>query len=157
MSISSVVNHFLSKGLECSIINQFSDKEREGALEAACNTKILLFKIKNSDILIVTGENMIISNKKFKDYFKVNPKELSDKEIVAVTGHPIGGVSPLGLKKSIKVYIDISLKRKNYIYLCAGLRNFVVTVKSEDIIDLTSGEWIDICEAEEYDYCSRRN
>lgn len=155
MSISSVVNHFLSKGLECSIINQFSN--RESTSDASCNTKILLFKIKNSDILIVTGENMIISNKKFKNYFKVNPKELSDKEIVAVTGHPIGGLSPLGLKNSIKIYIDLSLKRKNYIYLCAGLRNFVVTVKSEDIINLTSGEWIDICEAEEYDYSSKRN
>lgn len=155
MSISSVVNHFLSKGVECSIINQFSGKE--SASKIACNTKILLFRVKNSDILIVTSEKMIVSNKKFKDYFKANPKELNSSEITAITGHPMGGVSPFGLKNPLKVYIDISLKGENYIYLCAGLKNFVVTVTSKEIVDLTSGEWIDICESEEYNYPPRKN
>lgn len=155
MSISSVVNHFLSKGLECSIINQLSCKEC--ASEAACNTKILLFRVKNSDILIVTRENMIVSNKKFKDYFKANPNEVNKNEITAITGHPIGGVSPFGLKNPLKVYIDISLKGKNCIYLCAGLKNFVVTVTSKEVVHLTSGEWIDICENEEYNYGPRKN
>lgn len=157
MSISSVVNHFLSKGLECSIINQFGSKEKEDTLGVSCNTKTLLFRVKNNNIVIVTGENMKISNKKFKDYFKSNPKELNKSEITAVTGHPMGGLSPLGLKDPLKVYIDISLKEKKHIYLCAGLKNFVVTVTSKEIVDLTSGEWIDICEEDEYNYRSRKN
>ena len=114
MSISSVVDHFLRQGLECSIINQFSGKEKGNTLEAACNTRILLFRVKNRDILIVTSENMVVSNRKFKDYFKTNPKELNSNEITTITGHPIGGLSPFGLKNPLKVYIDISLKEKNF-------------------------------------------
>lgn len=152
MSISSVVNHFLSKGLECSIINRFHidtnfiSTEKESDLRGKCNAKTLLLRVKNKNILIVTSEDKRISNKKFKDYFKVSPKELSNRDIVRVTGHPMDGLSPFGLKSPLKIYIDICLKRKNYIYLCAGLKNFVVAVTGEDIINLTCGEWIDICE-----------
>lgn len=163
MSISSVVNHFLSKGLECSIINRFESnakfvsKGKESALEGVCNAKTSLFKVKDRNILLVTSENKRVGNKKFKDYFNVNPKELSNREIIAITGHPMDGLSPFGLKNPLKVYIDISLKRKNNIYLCAGLKNFVVIVTSKEIVDLTCGEWIDICEDKEYDHHMRKN
>lgn len=163
MSICSVVNHFLSKGLECSIINSFESnlkfvsdgKERDS--RGVCNAKTLLFKVKDSNILVVTSEDKIVSNKKFKDYFKVNPKELSNGEIIAITGHPMGGLSPFGLKSPLKVYIDISLKREDHIYLCAGMKNFVVTVTSNDVVELTCGEWIDICEDKEYNHHPRKN
>ena len=163
MSISSVVNHFLSKGLECSIVNCFESNAkfigtgRGNALGVSCNAKTFVFRLKDSDILIVTREDMRISNKKFEDCFKIGPKELSNKEVIEITGHPVDGLSPFGLKNSLKVYIDVSLKGNIYINLCAGLKNFVVIVTPKEIVDLTCGEWVDICKEKEYSHPLRKS
>jgi prolyl-tRNA editing enzyme YbaK/EbsC (Cys-tRNA(Pro) deacylase) len=155
MSICSVVNDFLSKGIECSI-NRFENnskllmKGKASYLKRNHNANTLIFRVKGTNIMVITSENMIVSTRKFRDYFKVNPRELSNSEIVEITGHPRGGLSPFGLKKPLKVYIDISLKGKNNICICAGLKNFVVTVNYNQILRLTCGQWIDICEDNEY-------
>lgn len=155
MSISSVVNNFLSKGIECSINrfesnSKFFRKGKNASLERFYNAKTMLFRVKGRNIIVVNGENTVVSNRKFRDYFKVNPKELNNSEIISITGHPRGGLSPFGLKNPLKAYIDVSLKGQNNIYLCAGLKNFVVTVTYKEVLDLTCGEWIDICEDNEY-------
>ncbi|AKN31768.1 prolyl-tRNA synthetase [Clostridium carboxidivorans P7] len=155
MSISSVVDDFLSKGIECSI-NRFEKnsklfrKEKSNLLTKVCIAKAQIFTVRGENIMVVTDENTIISNIKFREYFKVKPRELSNNEIIKITGHPSGGLSPFGLKNPLKIYIDISLKGKNNIYLCAGMKNFVVTVNYNEIIELTCGQWVDICEYNDY-------
>lgn len=155
MSMDRVINHFLSRGLECSVTQILQKKykvnKKERALRTSCITKTLAFRVRESNILVVTSEDMKVSNGKFSSYFNAKPKELTDSEtIMKITGHPIGGLSPLGLKTPLKVYVDISLKRNNYVYLCAGLKNFVVKVTPEELIDLTCGKWIDVSELESH-------
>jgi len=137
MSIANVLQDFLSKGLECSIVNCFGAGEINGA-------QTFVFKVKEKTILIVTGKDKEINSKKFLNYFKAIPSMLSLSETREITGHPAGGLSPFGLKNHLKVYMDVSLKRNNYISVCAGLKNFVVRVTPWEMEKITEGVWIDI-------------
>lgn len=139
MSIGNVVQDFFNKGLECSIVNCFIDRK-------TCGSKTLAFKIKKKIILIVTDKDNEISVGKFLHFFKASPSVLSKKETREITGHPTGCLSPFGLKNHLKVYIDVSLKRNDYISVCAGMKNFVVKVTPVEMLELTGGEWIDIWE-----------
>ncbi|MCB2294834.1 hypothetical protein LGK95_15140 [Clostridium algoriphilum] len=139
MSIGNVVQDFLNKGLECSIVNSFIDIK-------TCGSQTLAFKIKEKIILIVTDKDKEISVGKFLHYFKASPSMLSKNETREITGHPIGCLSPFGLKNHLKVYIDVSLKRNDYISVCAGMKNFVINVTPGEMIEVTGGEWIDIWE-----------
>jgi len=137
MSIGSVVQDFLNKGLECSIVNCFKAKE-------ICDSETLAFKVKENMILIVSNKKKEISIGKFLHYFKASPNMPSINETREITGHPTGCLSPFGLKNHLKVYIDISLKKKDYISVSAGMKNLVVKVTPGEMLEITGGEWIDI-------------
>jgi prolyl-tRNA editing enzyme YbaK/EbsC (Cys-tRNA(Pro) deacylase) len=137
MSISSVVQDFLNEGLECSIVNRFKTREIH-------DSQTFAFKLKEKIILVITDNSNEICAGKFLHYFKARPSLLSESETIQITGHPKGCLSPFGLKNPLKVYIDVSLKNNNYIYICAGIKNFVVNVTPEELTKLTNAEWIDI-------------
>ena len=137
MSIGNVVQDFLNRGLECSIVNCFIDRK-------TCGSQTLAFKIKEKIILIVTDKEKEISVGKFLHYFKASPSKLTKNETREITGHPVGGLSPFGLKNDLKVYIDISLKENDYISVCAGMKNYIVKVTPKEMLEITGGKWIDI-------------
>jgi prolyl-tRNA editing enzyme YbaK/EbsC (Cys-tRNA(Pro) deacylase) len=138
MSIGSVVQDFLKKGLECTILNSFEAGEPNDSVTQA-------FKVKEQKILIVTDREKEISFEKFLRYFKASPDMLKRNEISEVTGHPSDCLSPFGLKNPLKVYIDVSLKGNNCIQVSAGMKNFVVKLTPLEMAKVTGGQWIDIC------------
>src|SRR3954463_10571539 len=60
--------------------------------------------------LLVARGDARLDNRKCKDEFNARPRMLGAEETLAVTGHPVGGVCPFGLKTEIPVYLDVSLK-----------------------------------------------
>ena len=70
----------------------------------------------------------------------------SANEVKEVTGFTIGGVSPIGHLKDIKVYIDKSLSRFETIYAAAGHPHCIFKISFEEIKQITSGSAMDISE-----------
>lgn len=138
MGISSVIQDFLSNGIECSIVDSF---------EAADSRKYetQAFRVREKNILIVTDKKKGISLCKFIEQFNASPRILNKNETKEVTGYPACCLSPFGLKNPLKVYIDVSLKANEQISVSAGMKNFVVQVSPDDIEKITSAEWIDVC------------
>ena len=60
--------------------------------------------------LLVTRGNARLDNRKCKDAFGARPRMLGPEETLEVTGHPVGGVCPFGLKSPLPVYVDVSLQ-----------------------------------------------
>ena len=108
--------------------------------------KSMLFKLKDKYIMVVTAGDKRIDNKKFKETFKAKAKMASPEEVLEVTGHPVGGVCPYGLKNPVEVYYDISLKEYEIVYPAAGDVNAAVEVKVEDLDKIVEGEWVDVCQ-----------
>ena len=48
-------------------------------------------------MLVVTSGTARLNNRKIKDALGGKPRMLAADEVVALTGHPVGGVCPFGL------------------------------------------------------------
>lgn len=152
MSVESVKKFFIKRGLKDPV---FELNESGATVDLAAKTlgvnpeliaKTLAFKLKdNTPFLIVTRGDAKIDNKKYKDYFKSKAKMLEHSEVNELTGHPVGGVCPFGLKTKMKVYIDISIKDFEYVYPAAGSQTTALKISPNAIERLTNAVWVDVC------------
>ena len=66
-------------------------------------------------------------------------------EVERSTGYVLGGVSPLGQKKSLKTIIDSSAINHSTIYVSAGRRGLEIELSPNDLKRLVNGIFEDIC------------
>jgi prolyl-tRNA editing enzyme YbaK/EbsC (Cys-tRNA(Pro) deacylase) len=95
--------------------------------------------------LLCTRGNARLDNRKCKDELGARPRMLGPEETLEVTGHPVGGVCPFGLKSPIPVYLDVSLKAFDVVYPAGGSLNTSVEVPTERLFDLVAERWVDLC------------
>ena len=114
--------------------------------EPARIAKTLSFAVGDECILVVTAGDMKIDNKKFKNCFGVKAKMLSLDAVESMTGHPVGGVCPFGVKQGVKIYLDDSMKRFDSVYPAAGSSNSAVEMTCDELMQFSNAEaWVDVC------------
>ncbi len=152
MSLESVKKFFVENGyIDLNILeHEGSTATVELAAEAhgvepALIAKTMAFGLKDRAILIVTKGDARIDNRKYKDCFHEKATMLNHEEVLEITGHPVGGVCPFGLKNPLDIYLDISMKEFEYIYPAAGSVNSAVKISPDRLQEVTSGTWVDVC------------
>jgi prolyl-tRNA editing enzyme YbaK/EbsC (Cys-tRNA(Pro) deacylase) len=95
--------------------------------------------------LLVARGDARLDNRKCKDEFGARPRMLGPEETLALTGHPVGGVCPFGLKTPLPVYLDVSLQEFDVVYPAGGSLNTSVEVTAERLFDLVAERWVDLC------------
>ncbi len=95
--------------------------------------------------LVVTRGDARLDNRKCKDAFGARPRMLGPDETVEVTGHPVGGVCPFGLKTPLPVYLDVSLQEFDTVFPAGGSLNTSVKVSPGRLFDLVGERWVDLC------------
>ncbi len=95
--------------------------------------------------LLVTRGDARLDNRKTKDAFGARPRMLGAEETLEITGHPVGGVCPFGLRTELPVYLDESLKAFDLVYPAGGSLNTSVEVPTERLFALVAERWVDLC------------
>jgi prolyl-tRNA editing enzyme YbaK/EbsC (Cys-tRNA(Pro) deacylase) len=95
--------------------------------------------------LLCTRGDARLDNRKCKNEFGSRPRMLGAEETFEITGHPVGGVCPFGLKHPLPVYLDVSLKAFDIVYPAGGSLNTSVEVPTERLFDLVAERWVDLC------------
>jgi prolyl-tRNA editing enzyme YbaK/EbsC (Cys-tRNA(Pro) deacylase) len=95
--------------------------------------------------LLCTRGDARLDNRKCKDEFGARPRMLGPEETFDVTGHPVGGVCPFGLRNPLPVYLDLSLKAFDVVYPAGGSLNTSVEVSTERLFQLVAERWVDLC------------
>ena len=95
--------------------------------------------------LLCTRGDARLDNRKCKDEFGARPRMLGAGETLELTGHPVGGVCPFGLKSPLPVYLDESLRAFDVVYPAGGSLNTSVEVPTERLFDLVAERWVDLC------------
>ncbi len=94
--------------------------------------------------LLCTRGDARLDNRKCKDEFGARPRMLGAEETFELTGHPVGGVCPFGLKQPLRVYLDASLKAFEMVYPAGGSLNTSVEVPTDRLFDLVAERWVDL-------------
>lgn len=151
MSVESVKKHFKEANLGLEVIemnNSTATVElaaRAIGVEEGQIAKTIALELKEETILIVCKGDAKIDNRKYKDEFAIKAKMLPFENVERITGHPVGGVCPFGLKNPLKIYLDESLKQYSYVYPAAGATNSAVKIDLDLLQSSTNGVWIDVC------------
>ncbi|HKP34227.1 MAG TPA: YbaK/EbsC family protein [Sphingomicrobium sp.] len=95
--------------------------------------------------LLVTRGDARLDNRKCKDEFGARPRMLGAEETLDLTGHPVGGVCPFGLKTPLPVYLDVSLQAFDVVYPAGGSLNTSVEVPTDRLFGLVAERWVDLC------------
>ena len=95
--------------------------------------------------LLVTRGDARLDNRKCKDAFGARPRMLGAEETLELTGHPVGGVCPFGLKSPLPVYLDQTLKTYDVVYPAGGSLNTSVEVTTDQLFALVAERWVDLC------------
>ena len=115
-------------------------------VEPARIAKTLSLRVGDRVILIVASGTARMDNKKVKAKFGGKPKMLGLDEVAEITGHEVGGVCPFGLKAPLPVYCDISLRAFDIVVPAAGSTHSALKITPSRLAELTSAEWIDVCQ-----------
>ena len=129
--------------LEASTATVAQAAEAHG-VEPGRIAKTLSLRIGADVVLLVTRGDVRLDNQKFKAAFRAKPTMLDASEVEAETGHPVGGVSPFGLSRPLRVYLDVSLKAFDVVLPAAGATNSAVRITPDRLAALTGGEWVDV-------------
>jgi len=95
--------------------------------------------------LLVARGDARLDNRKCKDEFGARPRMLGADETLELTGHPVGGVCPFGLKTPLPVYLDVSLRAFDTVYPAGGSLNTSVEIATERLFELVAERWVDLC------------
>jgi len=107
--------------------------------------KTLAIRAGDRLFLLVARGDTRLDNRKCKDELGSRPRMLGPDETLELTGHPVGGVCPFGLKTSLPVYLDVSLRDFDVVYPAGGSLNTSVEVPVQRLFDLVAERWIDLC------------
>jgi Cys-tRNA(Pro) deacylase len=150
MSIQSVRAFFAEKAPDIAVVElDVPTSTVELAAQAhgvapAQIAKTLSLRVGSRVFLVVMRGDARLDNKKAKAAFGGKVSMLGPEEVEAVTGHPVGGVCPFGLKTPLPVYCDVSLKDFEEVVPAAGSVYSAVRIKPARIVELAGADWVDV-------------
>ena len=152
MSMEKARKHLREKGYEDRIIEtEKSSATVQLAAEALGTSpgeiaKTLSFLVGDEAVLIIVEGLGRVDNRKFKDTFHTKAKMIPGDMVEELVGHAPGGVCPFGVNKDVKIYLDESLKRHEYVYPAAGNDFSGVRLSLEELLFCSDAlGWVDVC------------
>tara|TARA_B100001094_G_scaffold285649_1_gene299935 strand:+ start:813 stop:1292 length:480 start_codon:yes stop_codon:yes gene_type:complete len=133
------------------ILNTSARTAHEAASSLGCEVgaivKSLLLRANNIFILCLVAGDKKASLNKIKKTLDIKDVSMAKAEDVKnITGYTIGGVSPIGHKNKIDIFIDNSLERFNCLYAAAGHPNCIFKINFKDLQKITNGSIKEITE-----------
>ena len=112
--------------------------------------KTLSFKKGDGCILVIAAGDARVDNRKFKDAFHMKAKMPTADEVLALVGHPVGGVCPFGINDGVEVYLDESLRRFDVVYPAVGSANSAIPLSIDELYKYSNAvSWVDVCKIPE--------
>ena len=108
--------------------------------------KTLGFRHGDQAMLIVAAGDARTDNARFKAQFGFKPRMLRAEEVLAFTGHAVGGVCPFGLPHPLPVWLDESLKRFETVFPACGDDHSAIELRLDELLLLAGAQgWVDVC------------
>ncbi|HKF33724.1 MAG TPA: YbaK/EbsC family protein [Jatrophihabitantaceae bacterium] len=99
----------------------------------------------NVVVLVACGDSRLSTPKVKAELGAKKFRMLPADEAAALTGHPVGGLCPLGLATPLPIYIDVRVKAYDEVVLGAGSTRHALRINPMRMADLVGAQWVDVC------------
>ncbi len=115
-------------------------------VESAQIAKTMLFICGDKPIIVITCGDMKIKQGWLKKIAGAKPRFASSDECKEITGYEPGGICPFALETEVEILLDRSIERFDKVYAAAGTANTAVPLDMEQLIYITKGKIVEVCE-----------
>ncbi len=119
--------------------------EQIGCTEAEI-AKTLSFIVDEKPVIVVMAGDGKVNSSKFKAVFHTKPHMIPREQVESITGFLPGGVCPFAVPTGIPVWLDVSMKRFEYVHPAGGNEFTSVRITPEELEVATGAVgWCDVC------------
>ena len=110
--------------------------------------KTLVVSLDNNELAVgVIPVSSMLSMKFIARSVGAKKASMANKlDVERSTGYVLGGVSPLGQKKTLKTIIDSSVEKHATVYVSAGRRGLEIELSPNDLKKLSNGVLAELCQ-----------
>ncbi len=126
------------------------DTVEHAAQQIGCSeaeiAKTLSFIVDEKPVTVVMAGDGRVNSSKFKAQFHTKPSMVPRDKVEELIGFAPGGVCPFGVREDIPVWLDISMRRFEYIHPAGG-NEFVSVKLTPEELEIASDAvgWCDVC------------
>ena len=129
---------------------QTIDTVEHAAQQLGCSeaeiAKTLSFIVDEKPVIVVMAGDGRVNSSKFKAQFHTKPSMISRDQVEAITGFAPGGVCPFAVPKEIPVWLDVSMKRFEYVHPAGGNEFTSVKLTPSELEKVSEAVgWCDVC------------
>jgi prolyl-tRNA editing enzyme YbaK/EbsC (Cys-tRNA(Pro) deacylase) len=118
---------------------------REWKVLPAQVAKTLTLRVGAEAMIVVTCGDSRLDNRKVKEQLGDKGRMMPAFEASEITGHPVGGITPLCLATLMPVFFDVQLKRFAEIVTAAGSTHAAIRIPPARFAQLAGARWADLC------------
>ena len=108
--------------------------------------KTLSFIVDKKPVIVVMAGDGRVNYSKFKAMFHAKPSMIQRDQVEAITGFAPDGVCPFNVPENIPVWLDVSIKRFEYVHPAGGNSFTSVKLKPSELEEVTNAAgWCDVC------------
>lgn len=126
------------------------DTVEHAAQQIGCSeaeiAKTLSFIVDDKPVIVVMAGDGRVNSSKFKAQFHTKPSMVPRDHVEEMIGFAPGGVCPFGVPAGIPVWLDISMKRFEYIHPAGGNEFVSVKLTPDELVKASDAVgWCDVC------------
>ena len=126
------------------------DTVEHAAQQIGCSeaeiAKTLSFIVDERPVIVVMAGDGRVNSSKFKAQFHTKPSMVPRDQVEELIGFAPGGVCPFGVREDIPVWLDVSMKRFEYIHPAGGNEFISVKLTPEELEKASDAVgWCDVC------------
>ena len=100
------------------------DTVEHAAMRIGCTepeiAKTLSFIVDEKPVIVVMAGDGRVNSSKFKAQFHTKPHMIPRDQVEKITGFQPGGVCPFAVPENIPIWLDVSMKRFEYVHPAGG-------------------------------------
>ncbi|MBR5965539.1 MAG: YbaK/EbsC family protein [Treponema sp.] len=129
---------------------QTIDTVEHAAQQLGCSeaqiAKTLSFIVDQKPVIVVMAGDGRVNSSKFKAQFHVKPSMIAREQVEPLIGFAPGGVCPFGVPKGIPVWLDVSMKRFDFVHPAGGNEFTSVKLTPQELEQASDAAgWCDVC------------
>ena len=137
-------------GDRLTVHSETIDTVEHAAAQLGCSeaeiAKTLSFIVDDKPVIVVMAGDGRVNSSKFKSQFHAKPSMIPRDKVKELTGFEPGGVCPFGVKSNIPIWLDVYMKRFDYVHPAGGNEFVSVKLTPAELEKATDSiGWCDVC------------